>query len=64
MGLISIETRTMPSNRPTWIRAAFLGSVAISIAVVVRRLIGLVHPSSNGPPSWSRSTLFFRRTRS
>src|SRR5579863_6277028 len=47
MGLNSIEG---PSKRPLWLLLAFWASVAISIAVVVRRLIALLHPSGGGPP--------------
>jgi hypothetical protein len=38
------------SHHPRWLLAAFWISVAISIAVVVRRLIELIRPSHSGPP--------------
>lgn len=47
MGLNSIK---MSSSRSLWLLLAFWASVAISIAVVVRRLIALLRPSGGGPP--------------
>jgi len=38
------------SRHPWWLLLAFWISVAISIAVVIRRLIELIHPSHGGPP--------------
>lgn len=40
----------MFSQRPQWLLLAFWGSTAIAIAVVIRRLIALLHPSNGGPP--------------
>lgn len=40
-----------PSRRaPTWLRIAFWISIAISTAVVVRRLVALATPGGNAPP--------------
>src|SRR5438270_9673310 len=35
---------------PLWLLAGFWISIAISVAVVVRRLVAIVHPSQSGPP--------------
>ena len=42
----------LPKTRPSplWIRIGFLVCIAIAIAVVIRRLVALAHPSSSGPP--------------
>lgn len=37
-------------RRPVWLLLGFLISAGIAIAAVVRRLIALLGPSSNGPP--------------
>ena len=35
---------------PLWLRAGFWASIAISVAVVVRRLFAIFHTSQSGPP--------------
>ena len=35
---------------PLWLQAGFWVSIAISVAVVVRRLVAIVHPSQSAPP--------------
>ena len=35
---------------PLWLLTGFWISIAISVAVVVRRLVAIVHPSQSGPP--------------
>src|SRR5258707_13434654 len=35
---------------PLWLLTGFWVSIAISIAVVVRRLVAIVHPSQSAPP--------------
>jgi hypothetical protein len=39
------------SEYPLWIAIGFWASIVVAIAVVVRRLIALAHPSQTGPPS-------------
>jgi hypothetical protein len=34
---------------PLWLLTGFWGSIAISVAVVVRRLVAIAHPSQTGP---------------
>ena len=50
-------SQTIPTNRaqqstsrPAWLRIAFWISIAIAVAVVLRRLVALGDPSRNGPP--------------
>lgn len=38
------------TTRPLWLRIAFWISIAISVAVVLRRIVALAAPSGNGPP--------------
>src|ERR1700757_4898869 len=35
---------------PLWLLTGFWASIAISVAVVVRRLVAIVHPSQSAPP--------------
>jgi len=35
---------------PGWVRAGFWGCVVIAVAVVMRRLVALAHPSPSAPP--------------
>ena len=37
-------------ERPFWVLAGFWISIAIAVAVVVRRLVALSHPAQTGPP--------------
>jgi len=47
----SSETAHLPRVRaPLWARAAFLASIAVAIAVVLRRLAALASPGGSGPP--------------
>lgn len=46
----SIPGNTHPRHAPLWLRVAFWVSIAISVAVVVRRLVALATPSGNAPP--------------
>jgi len=38
------------SSYPYWLRIGFWVCIAIAIAVVLRRLVALVHPQQSGPP--------------
>jgi hypothetical protein len=38
---------------PLWLLAGFWASIAISVAVVVRRLVAIFHPSQTAPPQMS-----------
>jgi hypothetical protein len=38
------------SKAPLWLRAGFWIAIAISVAVVLRRIVALAAPSPNGPP--------------
>jgi hypothetical protein len=44
-GLAQIQTR----RAPLWLLTGFWISIAISVAVVVRRLVAIVHPSQSAP---------------
>jgi hypothetical protein len=48
----SNDRSPIPSKKaaPLWLLTGFWASIAISIAVVVRRLIAIVHPSQSAPP--------------
>ncbi len=35
---------------PLWLRICFWASVFVAVAVVIRRTVALVHPSTSGPP--------------
>lgn len=35
---------------PLWLRICFWASVFLAVAVVIRRMVALVHPSTSGPP--------------
>ena len=43
---------TLPGKQtpPLWLRIGFWGCIVIAIAVVVRRLVALAHPSRSAPP--------------
>ncbi len=45
-------TAAAPATRPfpLWIHSGFFVCIAISVAVVIRRLAALAHPSPSGPP--------------
>jgi hypothetical protein len=43
---LSLDTKAAP----LWLRAGFWVCIAIAVAVVIRRLAALVHPSQSGPP--------------
>jgi hypothetical protein len=45
-GLVQIQKR----RTPLWLMTGFWISIAISVAVVVRRLVAIVHPSQTAPP--------------
>jgi hypothetical protein len=45
-----ITTSGNSSSLPRWLRLGFWVCILISIAVVVRRLVALVHPSHSAPP--------------
>ena len=38
------------SRAPLWLVAGFWASIVIAVAVVVRRLVAIVHPSQAAPP--------------
>ena len=44
-----IATR-ISSPTPAWLRAGFLVCIVIAVAVVLRRVVALAHPSQSGPP--------------
>jgi hypothetical protein len=48
----SMQTDSWPKQRPRsrWLLIGFWGSIAISVAVVLRRIFALVHPSTSAPP--------------
>jgi hypothetical protein len=50
--LNSIDSNPIVSKRttPLWLLTGFWASIAISVAVVVRRLVAIVHPSPSAPP--------------
>jgi hypothetical protein len=37
-------------SSPLWLRLCFWFSILIAVAVVIRRLVALTHPSTSGPP--------------
>lgn len=39
-----------PTDAPLWLRVGFWGCTVIAVAVVVRRVVALMFPSSSGPP--------------
>jgi hypothetical protein len=45
------STMAAPSHSsPLWLRLSFWFSILIAVAVVIRRLVALAHPSTSGPP--------------
>jgi hypothetical protein len=54
-------TAAVPATRtfPVWIRSGFFVCIAIAVAVVVRRLVALAHPSPTGPPQLVQLDAFF-----
>jgi hypothetical protein len=50
--LNSIDSNPIVSKTatPLWLLTGFWASIAISVAVVVRRLVAIVHPPSSAPP--------------
>jgi hypothetical protein len=46
-------------HSPLWIRVAFWLSIAISVAVVIRRLAALAKPATGGPPQLAQLDSFF-----
>ena len=52
---------SLPATRgfPLWLRVAFWICIAIAVAVVVRRLVALAHPSPSGPPQLVQLDSFF-----
>lgn len=50
MGVGSGLEQTERRGAPLWLVAGFWASIAIAIAVVVRRLVALAHPSQTAPP--------------
>jgi len=50
--LNSIDSNPIVSKTatPLWLLTGFWASIAISVAVVVRRLVAIVHPSQSAPP--------------
>ena len=50
--LNSIDSNPIVSKTatPLWLLTGFWASIAISVAVVVRRLVAIVHPSRSAPP--------------
>src|SRR6185312_17310559 len=51
------------AGRPLWLLAGFWLCVVIAIAVVVRRLVALAHPTAGGRPRWPGWTPRSRHTR-
>lgn len=48
---MELDSRVQPPLRsPLWLRIGFWICIAISVAVVLRRLLALIHPSQSGPP--------------
>lgn len=50
--------RTSASS-PLWLRIAFWLSIAIAVAVVIRRLVALAHPATGGPPQLANLDSYF-----
>lgn len=50
--VISTDDRLRPEAKGSWgwLRVGFWACIVISIAVVLRRLIAIAHPSQSGPP--------------
>ena len=46
----SVESPGRGRNLPAWLLIGFWGCTLIAIAVVLRRIVALVHPSRGGPP--------------
>jgi len=44
------ESKSNSNRSPVWLRIAFWLSIAISVAVVIRRLVALASPPGNAPP--------------
>ena len=42
------------AGRPLWLLAGFWFCVVIAIAVVIRRLVALAHPTAGGPPQMAK----------
>jgi hypothetical protein len=47
------------SATPFWLRTGFWGCVVIAVAVVLRRLVALVHPSQSAPPQLAQLDAVF-----
>ena len=50
---------SLTRRHPAWLLAAFWMSVVIAIAVVIRRLVALIRPSSDGPPQMEQLDAVF-----
>ena len=46
----ALERQSTPLAFPWWLRAGFGICILISVAVVIRRLVALVHPPQSAPP--------------
>jgi hypothetical protein len=54
-GLFSLRTRAVP----LWLRTGFWICIGIAVAVVIRRLWALAHPSQSGPPQMAALDAMF-----
>jgi hypothetical protein len=52
-----LDSRASPT--PFWLRAGFWGCVVIAVAVVLRRLVALAHPSQSAPPQLAQLDAVF-----
>jgi hypothetical protein len=51
--------RSRSNSRPRWLLTGLWISIAIAVAVVIRRLLALFHPSRSGPPQLATLDAFF-----
>jgi len=47
------------ASAPAWIRAGFWICIVIAVAVVIRRLVALAHPTQSGPPQLAQLDAVF-----
>ena len=48
-----------PARAPFWMRTGFWISILIAVAIVIRRLVALAHPSPTGPPQLTQLDSYF-----
>jgi hypothetical protein len=51
--------RSRASSRPRWLLTGLWTCIVIAVAVVIRRLLALFHPSRSGPPQLATLDAFF-----